>query len=164
MPVTVSVVQVIGRVAAARWAGPGLLPRKAVAVAGNDLASLLSGMLGGGQSGSGSLLASLLGSLGDFGQGGGNPLQGLVRELTEGGLGSQAQSWVGTGANQSVSGPEIAQAVPYQSLERIAQQAGLTPEEAADQLAAVLPQAVDKLTPQGEVPQGSMEDLIAQAG
>jgi uncharacterized protein YidB (DUF937 family) len=131
---------------------------------GNDLGSQLGGLLGGGQSGSGGLLASLLGSLGDFGQGGGNPLQGLVRELTEGGLGSQAQSWVGTGENQSVSGPEIAQALPYQALEHIAQQAGLTPEETADRLAAVLPQAVDKLTPQGEVRQGSLEALIARAG
>ncbi|MBB4891993.1 uncharacterized protein YidB (DUF937 family) [Streptomyces olivoverticillatus] len=131
-------------------------------MAGNDLGSLLGGLLGGGRAGAGGLLASLLGTLGDSGQGGGNPLQALVRELDEGGLGEKTRSWVGTGANQPLSGPEIAQAMPYQTLEHVAQQAGVTPEQAADQLAEALPEVVDKLTPTGEVPQGSLEDLIRE--
>ncbi|GAA3050814.1 hypothetical protein GCM10020000_34770 [Streptomyces olivoverticillatus] len=69
---------------------------------------------------------------------------------------------MGTGANQPLSGPEIAQAMPYQTLEHVAQQAGVTPEQAADQLAEALPEVVDKLTPTGEVPQGSLEDLIRE--
>ncbi|WP_414169393.1 YidB family protein [Streptoverticillium reticulum] len=139
-------------------------PRKAEAtgMAGNDLGSLLGGLIGEGEGGSGKLLAGLLGTLGDSGQGGGNPLQGLVRELTEGGLGEQARSWVGSGANTAVSGPEVAQALPYQALEHVAQQAGCSPEQAADRLAEALPKVVDRLTPQGEVPEGALEDLIRQ--
>ncbi|MCX4980007.1 hypothetical protein [Streptomyces sp. NBC_00572] len=37
-----------------------------------------------------------------------------------------------------------------------------TPQEAADQIARSLPQAVDRLTPNGSVPQGSLEDIIRQ--
>ncbi|MEV6776175.1 YidB family protein [Streptomyces syringium] len=130
-------------------------------MADDDLGTLLGGLLGGGRSsGTGNLLAALLGTLGDSGQGGGNPLAALLSELRDGGLEGKAQSWVGSGANEPITGAEVAQALPYQTLDRVAQQAGIAPEEAADQLAAALPEAVDKLTPDGVVPQGSLEDLI----
>ncbi|MEV5510671.1 YidB family protein [Streptomyces orinoci] len=129
-------------------------------MAGSDLGSLLEPLLGGsgGQSG-GSLLGSLLGALGS---GGGQSLEGLIQELNEGGLGEKTRSWVSTGANQPATGPEIAQAVPDQVLNHVAQHSGLSPEQAADRLAEALPQFVDKLTPGGEIPQGSLEDVIRQ--
>ncbi|MGW7365113.1 YidB family protein [Streptomyces sp. NPDC054841] len=123
-------------------------------MAANDLERLLGGLLGDESSGVGKLLASLFSEVGDSGQGGGNQLQGLVNELIEGGLAAKVRSWIDQGDNQPVSGAEIAQAVPYQVLDRVAQQAGVSPEQAADKLAEALPQVVDKLTPQGEVPQG----------
>ncbi|MGW1077278.1 YidB family protein [Streptomyces sp. NPDC002537] len=124
-------------------------------MADNDLGSLLGGLLGGAKGGN--LLGSLLGALGS---GGGESLDGLLHQLQEGGLGAKTDSWVGTGANEPLSGPEVAQALPYQALEHVAQKAGITPEQAADELAEALPKAVDKLTPDGQVPQGSLEDLI----
>lgn len=123
-------------------------------MADNDLERRLGGLLGGAEPRAGKLLATLFDEVGDSGQGGGNQLQGLVNELTEGGLADAVQSWIGTGENTPVSGPEVAQALPYQVLDRVAQQVGVSPEQAADQLAGTLPQVVDKLTPQGEVPQG----------
>ncbi|MER8184410.1 YidB family protein [Kitasatospora sp. NPDC094015] len=135
-------------------------------MAGNDLGRLFGGLLGGGAgggaaggAGSGELLAGLLGALGS---GGGDSLGGLLEQLQEGGLGAKARSWVGTGANEAVTGAEVAQALPYQELDLVARQAGLTPEQAADRLAVALPEAVDRLTPQGEVPAGSWEELIAR--
>ncbi len=136
-------------------------------MAGTDLGRLLGGLLGegeGGRSGEGSaadgkLLGSLLEALGS---GGGQSLSGLVQQLREGGLGDKVGSWVGTGANESVSGPEIAQALPYQILDHAAQQSGLSPEQAADRLAKLLPRIVDKLTPGGSVPPGSLEDVVRQ--
>ncbi|MDQ3905050.1 MAG: YidB family protein [Actinomycetota bacterium] len=125
-----------------------------------DLGSLLGQLLGGGpKDAGGRLLASLLGALGSSG---GQSLSGLLRELGEGGLGQQARSWIGTGANEGVTGPQVAQALPYQVLEAVARQLGLSPEQAADQLAQALPVAVDKLTPDGRVPEGSLEELIKQ--
>jgi uncharacterized protein YidB (DUF937 family) len=125
-----------------------------------DLGSLLGQLLGGGPEDSGGrLLASLLGALGS---GGGESLSGLLNELHKSGLGEQARSWIGTGPNQGLSGPQVAQALPYQVLEAVARQSGLSPEQVADLLAKVLPVIVNKLTPDGRVPEGSLEDLIKQ--
>ncbi|KUJ67658.1 hypothetical protein ACZ90_25665 [Streptomyces albus subsp. albus] len=132
-------------------------------MAGNELGSLLGGLLGHGRDAtSGHLLGALLGVLGSGSGSGGNALNGLLEQLQDGGLAEQARSWVGTGANTPVSGPELAQALPYQTLDHVARQAGVSPEEAADRLAGLLPETVDMLTPDGQVPQGSLEELIAQ--
>ncbi|MFF0746213.1 YidB family protein [Streptomyces sp. NPDC004111] len=141
-------------------------------MAGNDLGSLLGGLLGGGNPGSGggagNILGSLIGALGGAGgaggkEGGGSPLDGLMDLLKKSGLAEQAESWVGTGDNKAVSGEEVAQALPDDALAQAAEQAGVSPQQAADQLAQALPQAVDKLTPQGSLPQAaSLEDLIKE--
>ncbi|WP_327405124.1 YidB family protein [Streptomyces sp. NBC_01288] len=138
-------------------------------MAGNDLGGLLGGLLGGagggGRSGSGSgnILGALLGALGGgSGAGSGsNPLGGLLEMLTKSGLAEQKDSWVGTGQNQAVTGEQIQQALPDETLQKVAEQAGVTPEQAASDLARTLPQAVDKLTPEGQVPQAaSLEELV----
>ncbi|MFD7443155.1 YidB family protein [Streptomyces sp. NPDC059909] len=146
-------------------------------MAGNDLGSLLGSLLGGGQSGgqgggqggAGNILGALLGALGGSGSGGGaggaagaDPLGGLLDMLTRSGLVDQAQSWVGTGENQPVSGTQIAEALPSETLDKVAQETGVTPQQAADEIAQSLPQAVDKLTPNGRLPSGSLEDIIRQ--
>ncbi|THA79999.1 YidB family protein [Streptomyces sp. A0592] len=143
-------------------------------MAGNDLGSLLGGLLGGGKSGSGGgggdILGALLGALMGGGAGAGgqtagganNPLGGLMDMLTKSGLADQAQSWIGTGENKPVSGAQISEAVPDETLQKVAAQAGVSPQEAADRIAQSLPQAVDKLTPGGEIPSGSLEDIIRQ--
>ena len=83
--------------------------------------------------------------------------------LTTSGLADQAQSWVGTGENKPVSGEQIAVALPDDTLRTVAEQNGVSPEQAADQIARTLPRTVDKLTPSGEMPAGaSLEDLIKQ--
>ncbi|WTX70159.1 YidB family protein [Streptomyces sp. NBC_00647] len=137
-------------------------------MAGDDLGSLLGGLLGGGgqsgASGGGTILGALLGALGGGASGnGGNPLGGLLEMLTKSGLADQAQSWVGTGENKPVSGEQIAGALPDDTLRKVAEQNGVSPEQAADQIARTLPRTVDRLTPGGEMPAGaSLEDLIKQ--
>ncbi|MGW5739530.1 MULTISPECIES: YidB family protein [Streptomyces] len=164
------------RPAPLRGAGPA--PHsKGATMAGNDLGSLLGGLLGGGQggqggSGGGNVLGSLLGGLlgggagGSGGQGGagGNPLGGLMDMITKSGLVSQDQldSWVGKGDNQPLSPDQVKQAVPDETLDKVAIDAGVSRDEAADQIARQLPQAVDKLTPEGQVPTGSLEDIIKE--
>ncbi|MER7761483.1 YidB family protein [Streptomyces sp. NPDC097619] len=144
-------------------------------MAGNDLGSLLGGLLGGGQGGSGgggggnilgALLGALMGGGGAQAAGGGaagnNPLGGLLDMLTKSGLVDQAQSWVGTGENQPVTADQIKEALPDDALQKAAEQAGVTPDQAAAEIAQTLPQAVDKLSPQGALPSGSLEDIIRQ--
>ncbi|MFE9794520.1 YidB family protein [Streptomyces goshikiensis] len=154
-------------------------------MAGNDLGSLLGGLLGGsggsggggsgqgggGQGGGGNILGALLGALMGgggaggaqaAGSGGSNPLGGLMDMLTKSGLTDQAQSWIGKGDNQPVSGAQIAEALPDATLQKVAEQTGVSPQEAADQIARSLPTAVDKLSPEGQLPSGSLEDIIRQ--
>ncbi|WP_055563003.1 YidB family protein [Streptomyces atriruber] len=138
-------------------------------MAGNDLGSLLGGLLGGGQQGGGSsggggnILAALLGALmSKGGAGGSNPLSGLLDGLNKAGLADQSRSWVGAGENKEVTGAQLQQALPDDTLRQVAEEAGVSPEQAANEIARVLPQAVDKLTPEGQVPSGSLEDLIRQ--
>ncbi|WP_420709794.1 YidB family protein [Streptomyces sp. H021] len=140
-------------------------PAKGMTMAGNDLGGLLGGLLGGGGQGGGgggggNILGALLGAL--MGGGADNPLGGLLDMLTKSGLADQAQSWIGTGQNQSVSGAQISEALPDETLQKVAAQAGVSPEQAADEIAQALPQAVDQLTPGGEIPSGSLEDIIRQ--
>jgi uncharacterized protein YidB (DUF937 family) len=79
-------------------------------------------------------------------------LHGLIWKLSRSGLGQQAQSWVGTGENQPVTGSQVREAIDARQLKAIADQSGLTPEETSDQLARVLPVVVNQATPQGQLP------------
>lgn len=130
-------------------------------MAGNDrdLGALLGGR--GGTGSGGLLVGALLSSLG--GPSGGDPLGGLLRTLTGEGLGEQVQSWLGTEENRSVTGDQLQQALGEETLQRVAREVGISPAQAADDLAQALPPVVDKLTPEGQVPsQADLEELIRQ--
>ncbi|MEU8591874.1 YidB family protein [Streptomyces sp. NPDC048664] len=142
-------------------------------MAGNDLGNLLGQVLGGGQSGqpgqggqgggAGKILGALIDALNgpDKGAPTGNPLSGLLDKLGKSGLVEQAQSWIGTGENKPVSGAQIEHALPTETLTQVAQQTGVSPTRAAEEIAHSLPTAVDRLTPEGELPRvATMEDLI----
>ncbi|PWI19447.1 hypothetical protein DI272_38810 [Streptomyces sp. Act143] len=131
-------------------------------MAGNDLGGLLGSLLGsGGSAHGGDILGALLSALGKQGGNGDNPLGGLLDTLARSGLAEQKDSWLGTGENQPVTGPQLQQALPGDTLRQVAEEAGVSPDQAADALAQELPQAVDRLTPNGEVP-ASLEELIRQ--
>lgn len=93
-------------------------------------------------------------------------LAGLLQQLQAGGLGEQVQSWVSTGANLPVSGDQLGAALGGAGglLGQLAQQAGVSPAEAGDQLSRLLPQVIDRLTPQGQLPQGGVGGLGDIAG
>ena len=73
-----------------------------------------------------------------------------------------AQSWIGTGSNKSVSPDQVKEALGPQQVEQVANQAGVSTDEAAAGLSKVLPEAVDNVTPSGQVP--SAGDVRAQFG
>jgi uncharacterized protein YidB (DUF937 family) len=80
-------------------------------------------------------------------------LQGITSRLTNHGQGQQVQSWVGTGTNQPVSGQQMQQAVDPNQLHAVAQQAGMSDEEASEQVARAMPEMVNQATPQGRIPE-----------
>ncbi|SFU73808.1 Uncharacterized conserved protein YidB, DUF937 family [Pseudoduganella namucuonensis] len=83
-------------------------------------------------------------------------LQGILQQLQSSGIADQVASWVGTGENQPVSGNQITDALGAENITQIAQHAGIEPDHAATGLAQLLPQIIDKLTPDGQVPENAL--------
>jgi len=79
-------------------------------------------------------------------------LQGVVSEFEKNGLGPTVNSWVGTGPNQAISPDQLHRVVGPELLQQLAEKSGLSVQELAQKLAQVLPQTVDKLTPNGVIP------------
>lgn len=79
-------------------------------------------------------------------------LQGVVSHFEKNGLGPTIQSWVGTGANQSISPDQLRNVLGPELMQRLSEKSGISVDELSQKLAQVLPQAVDRLTPNGAVP------------
>lgn len=140
------------------------------------LDSVIGALAGGGSQGSsaggggqGALLGIVLGMLtnrgggdagaanGMGGAGGIGGLGDLLAKFQQAGLGDAAASWVGTGQNMPVSGAQVEGALGTDLLSQIARQIGLPQGEVAGHLSQMLPQVVDRLTPNGQVPDGGVD-------
>lgn len=82
-------------------------------------------------------------------------LAGLVQCFQEKGLGGLAASWVGTGQNLPITADQINHVLGSDQVKQMAARAGLSPEVAGNMLSQLLPSLVDKLTPNGQIPQHS---------
>ena len=90
----------------------------------------------------------------------GSGLGGLVEAFQAKGLSDVVASWIGTGQNLPVSTEQIQSVLGSGLVQQLAARVGLPPEAATALLAQILPQAVDRLTPEGTVPAGG---LLGQA-
>ena len=136
------------------------------------LQDILGGVLGGGggastgtRSGGGVNMGALVATLGPliakFLQGGG--LSKIVQGAQASGLSAQADSWVGTGANKPLPPSEVRAVIGDDAVHEVAREAGISDDEAADVLAAVVPEVVNGLTPNGQVPSDEeVDDFLAQ--
>ena len=79
-------------------------------------------------------------------------VQGVVSEFEKNGLGATVRSWVSTGPNQPVSPDEVHKVIGPDLLQQLAAKSGLSVQELTQRLAQVLPDAVDKMTPNGSIP------------
>lgn len=114
------------------------------------------------QGGLGNVLGSLLANNGELGG-----LNGLVEKFSQAGLGDAVNSWIGTGANQAISGDQLSGALGSDVVAKIASQLGLEPSQLSGQLAQMLPGLIDKLTPNGTAPEGGLGnagDLMGMLG
>lgn len=102
----------------------------------------------GGPSGGPSDLSGLLGTL--LSQGGGLPA--LIEKFQQGGLGHVVASWVGSGENLPISAAQVQQVLGSEFVVGLARQFGLDSQALAEQLSTLLPQVVDRMTPDGRMP------------
>ncbi len=135
------------------------------------LGSAMGALAGGGQGAGGGVLMQVLGGLmgGQGGAAGGlGGLGGLLQQLQQGGLGDAVQSWVSNGQNQPISADQLHSALGGDRVSTMAQQAGMSQDDLMGQLAHMLPQVVDHLTPGGELPTdsgaGGASDISASLG
>jgi len=78
-------------------------------------------------------------------------VQGVVNEFERNGLGATVKSWVGTGPNDAISPDDVQRALGPDLLQQLAAKSGLTVQELSQKLSQVLPEAVDKMTPNGTI-------------
>lgn len=124
-----------------------------VGASGGGLGDLLGQVLGGGRGGS-----SGMGGLGD-----------LLEQFQRAGFGDQTRSWVGTGQNQPLPPNALEQVFGQGGLAEIARRAGLSEADTSRGLSQLLPEMVDRVTPNGELPEGaalaqSVDDLTRRLG
>ena len=113
-------------------------------MAGKELSSVLSNS-------SNPMAASVLQMINN--QPGG--ISGLLQQFHEKGLGSLVSSWIGTGQNLPISADQIQHVLGSEQVKELAAKAGISPEAASSHLAQLLPMLVDRLTPNGQLPQAS---------
>jgi len=106
----------------------------------------LGGLLGG--------LGGLLGGGGQAASGGGigGALGELMDSFSGSGHGDTVKSWVETGPNRGVTGSQLESALGADTIDTLTKQTGLSRDELLARLQAVLPDAVDKMTPDGRLP------------
>jgi uncharacterized protein YidB (DUF937 family) len=82
-------------------------------------------------------------------------LSGLLQGFHENGLGDIVNSWISTGQNLPISSEQIQQALGSDKIKQLAAGAGISSDTVGSQLANLLPAIIDKLTPNGQIPQQS---------
>ena len=112
------------------------------------LDNVLNGLGGDAADGVGDLLR---------GQGG---VGGLVEKFNQAGLADVVGSWIGTGANANISAEQITAVIGHGPLADIAAKMGVTPQQAGETLAGLLPEAIDRLTPGGQL--NGADDLLGK--
>jgi uncharacterized protein YidB (DUF937 family) len=129
-------------------ANPRLPPGgKTIDAGAPDSGGGLGDLFKGGLGGLGGLLAG--GAAGSVLSGG---LSDLLKQFQQNGQGDAVDSWVGTGPNKAIAPKELANAIGSDKINMLLAQTGMSRDELLNALSEYLPQAVDRLTPQGRLP------------
>jgi uncharacterized protein YidB (DUF937 family) len=96
-------------------------------------------------------------------------ISGLQQMFQQKGLGSVVSSWIGNGQNLPISADQVQSVLHGSALENIATQSGMNMGQMSSVLSQMLPHLVDKLTPNGQVPDANalsqmVKGLVAGRG
>jgi uncharacterized protein YidB (DUF937 family) len=76
----------------------------------------------------------------------------LVDQFKTTGHADKAQSWIGTGPNAAIDESQMETALGADLVDGLVRQTGLGRQELLARLSKILPEAVDRLTPDGRLP------------
>jgi uncharacterized protein YidB (DUF937 family) len=82
----------------------------------------------------------------------GSGLKDLLDRFRQGGQEDKAQSWVSTGPSKAIAPQELEQALGEERIQWLTEQTGMPREQLLSGLSGELPDAIDKLTPNGRIP------------
>ncbi|WP_442580737.1 YidB family protein [Mesorhizobium sp. ASY16-5R] len=88
---------------------------------------------------------------------GGGGLTEILDKFRGAGKGDAVDSWVGKGPNKPLDPEHVKAAIDEDTIAALHEQTGLSREEILERLAVNLPEAVDELTPDGQLPGGTTE-------
>ncbi len=117
-----------------------------------DILNTIKPVPGGGQNKQTDLMSSIMFLVGSESGG----LNGLISQFKKNGLGDVISSWVGTNKNLPVSSDQIQSVLGNDTVKEMASKLGIDSNALTGQLSNLLPQVVDKLTPEGKVPEGDI--------
>jgi len=86
-------------------------------------------------------------------------LEGVLGKFRQGGLAQQADSWVGTGKNMDVSGDQVQEVFGPSTMGDLASKLGMPAGQAGSVMAQILPELINQLTPQGQMPENSNQSI-----
>jgi uncharacterized protein YidB (DUF937 family) len=161
---------VFGQALARRGVGgaPGAMSGLGGGLGGAALGSVLGGMLArrggvaagranGGNGGTAVLMMLLPLAMRWVQRNGG--MGAVLKRFQQQGYGKQAQSWLAPGDNQPLDEQAVEQVVGQGDIAQMAERLGVPKEQVAQAFAEIMPELVDKLTPQGELPAQADEVL-----
>ncbi|HET9520948.1 MAG TPA: YidB family protein [Candidatus Limnocylindrales bacterium] len=133
----------------------------------DDLAGMLNKLGDGpagtaGTAGSAAPAAALTGLAAAIGSQGG--IDGILDKLRQAGFGSQVDSWISRGGNETVPPQQLGAALGDDTVQKLSASSGLSISMLLPLLASFLPQIVDMLTPDGKTPAGGVNEAAAKSG
>jgi uncharacterized protein YidB (DUF937 family) len=121
----------------------------------DDLVEKVAGAVKGSQGQEAGLVEGVMGLLTNKETGG---LGGLVQAFNQKGLGDVISSWVGTGNNDAITPAQVQEVLGSDVIKQLSEKSGISIDEAKAQLAELLPNLIDKVTPEGKIPEGDLLD------
>jgi|SRR5262245_1350212 len=79
-------------------------------------------------------------------------LDALINQFKKNGLEDVINSWIGTGQNKAISPSQLRQAIGQDTVNDLSRQTGAPQDDLLSQLSRYLPAVIDKLTPDGRLP------------
>lgn len=118
--------------------------------------SLASNMLGklGGEKGAIAQVAIDL-----FNQNGG--LAGVLQKFRTAGFDDEVASWISKGSNLPITAEQIVQALGSHTIQQAASKLNMNAQDISAKIAEYLPQVIDRMTPDGQLPREPINVLAA---
>ncbi len=126
----------------------------------DSIISEVAGKFGLGDK-AGPLLGALLSTI-TSSEGGG--ITGFISKFTGAGMGDLVNSWISSGDNQPISENQLSSVLGNETINDIANKVNIPSSTASSALAFMLPNVVDKLTPDGIVPTSLPDTIMNSIG